>query len=308
MPHYEDRWRRALPCAAGLLACLILVSDALGTDLEIANIPSRCQGQQIAERLVVASRYEEDVSWMAIHLEVPFLVYQAEERQMHEYVANRHSNVAREASAFLQFIAEYYDCLPEATAFIHGHRTSWHSPDIVRVLHLLQWQEIKRYLPLQNGYFDEYGPWFMSYPTAPEKHLQTAALIEPATHNETQGRFEEVDGRLYLSDDVFHYRQSLDVANAWTEFFEPAGLGPLPEEIRYMCCAQFVVPKSKIMLRPREFYLQAIHWLEHTSMQFHNSAKYSRGLIYETIWHILFGEESFLPYPDQSQRCTLFGC
>lgn len=50
---------------------------------------------------------------MAIHLEVPFLVYQAEERQMHEYVANRHSNVAREASAFLQFIAEYYDCLPE---------------------------------------------------------------------------------------------------------------------------------------------------------------------------------------------------
>ena len=50
---------------------------------------------------------------MAIHLDVPFLVYQAEERQIHEFVANKHSNVAREASAFLQFIAEYYDCLPE---------------------------------------------------------------------------------------------------------------------------------------------------------------------------------------------------
>ena len=50
---------------------------------------------------------------MAIHLEVPFLVYQAEDAQTHGFIANKHSNVAREASAFLAFIAQYYDCLPE---------------------------------------------------------------------------------------------------------------------------------------------------------------------------------------------------
>ena len=138
----------AIPSDAGLCCC------ASGSGA--CCCPSRCQGPQIAERLVVgmycipsllviriltlhvarrrrhqrcnnpcvvsalknyfgaaASRYEEDVFWMAIHLEVPFLVYQAEESQLHEYLANKHSNVAREASAFLQFISEYYDCLPE---------------------------------------------------------------------------------------------------------------------------------------------------------------------------------------------------
>ncbi len=67
---------------------------------------------------------------------------------------------------------------------------------------------------------------------------------------------QEVGDRLYASGDVFHYRQASDIAAAWREFFGPAGLGPVPDEIRYMCCAQFVVPKSKIRFRSREFYLK----------------------------------------------------
>ena len=78
----------------------------------------------------------------------------------------------------------------QTTAFIHGHRTSWHSPDIVRVLHLLQWPEVQQYLPLQAGYFEEYGPWFTSYPAKPERHLQTAAATESVSHNETNTPYE----------------------------------------------------------------------------------------------------------------------
>lgn len=64
---------------------------------------------------ITAARYKEDISWMAVHLEVPFLVYQAEDAELkpNHFIAHTHSNLAREGSAFLTFIAEYYDCLPE---------------------------------------------------------------------------------------------------------------------------------------------------------------------------------------------------
>jgi hypothetical protein len=50
---------------------------------------------------------------MPAHLEVPYIVYQAERKGMQGITPHKHSNSAREASAFLMFIAEYYDCLPE---------------------------------------------------------------------------------------------------------------------------------------------------------------------------------------------------
>lgn len=34
-------------------------------------------------------------------------------------------NVGREAPAYLSWIIEHYDNLPDRTVFIHGHRTSW---------------------------------------------------------------------------------------------------------------------------------------------------------------------------------------
>lgn len=59
---------------------------------------------------------------MPLSLDVPFLVYQAERRGIPTNVPHKHSNSAREASAFLMFIAEYYDCLPEVE---HSAGRSW---------------------------------------------------------------------------------------------------------------------------------------------------------------------------------------
>ena len=77
------------------------------------------------------------------------------------------------------------------------------------------------------------------------------------------------NGTVYDHDNTFHWQQAKDVANAWQEFFGPAGLGTLPEEVHYFCCAQFVVRKEHIRSRPRKFYLQVslsiawerTHWL-----------------------------------------------
>ena len=64
------------------------------------------------------------------------------------------------------------------------------------------------------------------------------------------------NGTVYEHDNTFHWQQAKDVANAWEEFFGPAGLGPLPAEVRYFCCAQFVTRKEQIRRHPRSFYLQ----------------------------------------------------
>ena len=61
-------------------------------------------------------RYVDNVSWMANYLVgvVPFLVYATwdDADATHTTVSNH----GREASAYLQFIVDYYDCLPEVSA------------------------------------------------------------------------------------------------------------------------------------------------------------------------------------------------
>lgn len=70
------------------------------------------------------------------------------------------------------------------------------------------------------------------------------------------GYMQIYNGTVYEHDDTFRWQQAKDVADAWREFFGPAGLGPLPAEIRYFCCAQFVVRKLQIQRLPHSFYLK----------------------------------------------------
>ena len=43
-------------------------------------------------------------------------------------------NTANEASAFLKFIVDYYDALPRAMVFLHGHRYAYHMEDVLGLL------------------------------------------------------------------------------------------------------------------------------------------------------------------------------
>ena len=70
------------------------------------------QTSDFLARLLAVARHDEDVSWIATHLrDTPFMVYQAGDKTAPHF----HSNSGREAMAYLTFISEYYDCLPEAS-------------------------------------------------------------------------------------------------------------------------------------------------------------------------------------------------
>lgn len=70
-------------------------------------------------------RHPQDTSWLDVYLsDIPHVVYQVDEPEhtagaQHATVANK----GNEAMAYLQFIIDYYDRLPESIAFVHGHRS-----------------------------------------------------------------------------------------------------------------------------------------------------------------------------------------
>lgn len=77
-----------------------------------------------------------------------------------------------------------------------------------------------------------------------------------STVNEHSVLLQTLNGTTFDSEGSYRYRQALEVKLAWEQFFGPAGLGPMPPEVQYYCCAQFLVTSERIQHLPREFYLQ----------------------------------------------------
>ena len=69
---------------------------------------------------------------MAIHLvgNLPFVVYNTKDSSASHHTLVHSGN---EAAAYLQFIVDYYDCLPERMAFIHAHQSAPDTPDYAMV-------------------------------------------------------------------------------------------------------------------------------------------------------------------------------
>lgn len=80
-------------------------------------------------------------------------------------------------------------------AFIHGHRGSWHNPDVAKDIHQLNWDGVDHYLPLSRKLFDEFGPWFWTYPGSPEQHLQHPIATGEAAQNGSFLKHEVLPGQ-----------------------------------------------------------------------------------------------------------------
>jgi hypothetical protein len=63
-------------------------------------------------------------------------------------------NVGCEVSAYLKYIIERYDSLPDFVAFIHGHETAWHQLGDRPLLHMIRDANIQKYdfVPLNNAW------------------------------------------------------------------------------------------------------------------------------------------------------------
>ncbi|MEO1511198.1 MAG: DUF3431 domain-containing protein [Planctomycetota bacterium] len=82
---------------------------------------------------LVLCHWTEDLSWLRYQ---PYAALVYEKRPELRETAHHSTprNTANEASAYLQFIVDYYDALPERVAFLHSHRYAYHQEDVLALL------------------------------------------------------------------------------------------------------------------------------------------------------------------------------
>jgi hypothetical protein len=96
----------------------------------------KSERQTPPKRLVVAAHFDEDVSWLnELSQHFPVLVMGP---------GGLAANKGQEAMAYLTFILQNYDNLPESTAFVHSHLASWHTngSQLQRLLFIPCWESI----------------------------------------------------------------------------------------------------------------------------------------------------------------------
>ena len=100
---------------------------------------------------------------------VPYMVYQRHDPDQPNFFESQ----GREAAAYIQFIADFYSCLPEVgfaleqacisfntaytrmlrfqvTLFIHGHRNAWHQEDMLQTIVALKWDRMPGFVELNR--------------------------------------------------------------------------------------------------------------------------------------------------------------
>jgi hypothetical protein len=98
---------------------------------------------------ICTSHYKEDLEWLK-KSEYPVTVIHHEGGSdlpdfEDIFTATTIENKGKEASAYLKFIIDRYDSLPDHVAFIHGHETSYHQKAGRPLLELIKTANIEKY-------------------------------------------------------------------------------------------------------------------------------------------------------------------
>ena len=105
---------------------------------------------------IVTSHWKEDLDWLRAEFPVVVIDKEGADPMCFE-PAHVIPNKGSEASAYLKFIIERYDDLPDHVAFIHGHETSHHHRHALPVLELIRRANVAKhdYISL-NGWYQNY--------------------------------------------------------------------------------------------------------------------------------------------------------
>ncbi|KAF2765306.1 hypothetical protein EJ03DRAFT_210335 [Teratosphaeria nubilosa] len=195
------------------------------------------------------------------------------------------ANRGHESMAYLTFIIDNYDSIPEAGAvFVHGSRFSWHNDlptyDNAAVLEKLNLSSALKDL----GYHNLRCDWSAS--TCSPSYGPPQASFE----TKMNAKLQPWDYRSVSDAALSHALSSLFVG----EVDAGAALGR-DDRVRSQCCAQFAVSREHIHHHTRDEYVAIRQWLLDGSKDQPDRPKYAApaddrvaGRILSYIWHILF--------------------
>lgn len=107
-----------------------------------------------ANIVIVTSHYNEKLDWLE-ETKLPVVVCS---KSMASPFCQASDNKGREASAFLKFIIDNYDQLPDHIAFIHGHENAWHQSfpkSILEIIESCADYSNHGYISLNNYFLDD---------------------------------------------------------------------------------------------------------------------------------------------------------
>lgn len=186
------------------------------------------------------------------------------------------ANKGHEAMAYLSYIIDHYNDLPDVSLFFHPHKSTWHNNILLDLDSAITISRLSPAHVHRVGYF----PARCHHdPGCPDWHH----LTRPAADYDMIKKKEEQ----YLNVDTWQQLHPSD---------------PVPYALSGPCCAQFAVSRPRIHARPLSEYEHYRNWLLTSNL----TDEFS-GRVFEYNWQYIFtGEPEYCP-PQHQCYCDGYG-
>lgn len=213
-------------------------------------------GSTYSKILVIASRKEEDVSWLDKELpELQKAVYITDDPEAPYHPPK---NKGHEAMMYFTYIIDHYEHLPDIMMFMHHHRFAWHNEEFFETDALELIRRLSSEHVVRQGYFNMRCYWL---PGCPD-------WMHPST--------------VTKEDD--QKREEALIAQAWEQIFPQY---KVPDVLAQPCCAQFAVSRERVQSIPKSQFIHYRDWLINTELDDYNS-----GRVWEYFWQVVFTDNT----------------
>lgn len=172
-----------------------------------------------------------------------------------------HTLRGHESAAYLSYIIDFYDRLPDYSIFIHPDKDQWHND-------LFGSPTSEALSNLRLAAVDSIGYVNLRCKADPGCPVSMHPL------DPTPIDIENDDVRAYMGE-------------IYMELFQ-VQLKDVPRDVGGVCCGQFVVSRERIRQRPKSDYVRMIKWADETNRT-HN---FGVGWVFEKVWHQIFGMDA----------------
>jgi hypothetical protein len=214
-------------------------------------------GSNYTKCLVMPKMLEDDVSWIDAELgdmldsgSLTTAVYAMDDVTATLFPIRNKGN---EVMAYLSYIIDFYEELPDVAIFMHSHRFAWHNNLILDKDASLMVRHLSPERVSRDGYMNLRCHW---YPGCPE-------WMRPSV----------------TEHDEFKKEQDI-LAVSWAELFPDEDM---PTVLAQPCCAQFALSRERIRSIPRELFVWLRDWVLRTTL-----SDFLAGRVFEYVWQYIF--------------------
>ncbi|KAK3356463.1 hypothetical protein B0T25DRAFT_536810 [Lasiosphaeria hispida] len=228
------------------------------------------------ETLVVAAAQTDDVSWLIGHFPV---------KNLTPY----RSSKGNEALAYLEYIVDNYDGLPDIVIFIHNHDHAWHNARLFsfNMSHMLA--HLDRKFVKNIGYFNLRCDWVPGCPA--QLRLRNSTTSEANSAAKTIGNTG--------GDEEEESREETVMKAVWGELHPGHSI---PSTLAQPCCSQFVASRERIRAVPRERWLHFRNWVLQTPL-----SNWFAGRVWEYTWQFVLAGDGVTTWCPTEQDCYCHG-